>query len=376
MVNCWHAVAAILFAGITFNAAAEDGVTDSAILIGQTIGLSGTIAGPAKEMNEGANAYFASVNKQGGIYGRKIVLRTLDDKFDPDLAASNAKALIRNERVFALFQSRGTPHTEAMMPVLEAERVPLIAPHSGAQIFHAPLNRLVFNVRAKYQDEVAKAVEHFATMTFKDIGLLYVEDSFGRDGLDGFKAAMAARKLTPAIVAAFDRVKPDYAAAAAAVIKANPNALIVVSSAKNTIELIKAIRAQGSKIQIMTLSNNSSQSFVNELGHDGVGVIVSQVTPAPHLVTSTLGQEFKIAAKASGATVSYAAMEGYVNAKVLVEGLRRASRKPTRESLIAALESMHRVDLGGVLITYGSTDHSGSEFVELSMIGRDGRFVR
>ncbi len=376
MINCWHAAAALFFAGIAFNASAEDGVTDTTILIGQTIGLTGTIAGPAKEMNEGANAYFASVNKQGGVYGRKIELRTLDDNFDPKLAASNAEALVKRDHVFALFQSRGTPHTEAILPILAANRVPLIAPNSGARTFHTPVNRLLFNVRAKYQDEVAKAVEHFTTMSFKSIGLLHVDDSFGRDGLEGFNTAMAARKLTPAIITAFERVNPDYAATAATVIKANPDALIVISSAKNTMEVIKAIRAQGSKMQIMTLSNNSSQSFVNELGKAGAGVIVSQVTPAPHLVTTKLGQEFKIAAKASGATVSYAAMEGYVNAKVLVEGLRRAGRKPTREGLIAALESMQRVDLGGILITYGDKDHSGSEFVELTMIGKDGRFVR
>jgi ABC-type branched-subunit amino acid transport system substrate-binding protein len=126
----------------------------------------------------------------------------------------------------------------------------------------------------------------------------------------------------------------------------------------------------------MTLSNNSSASFVKELGVAGRGVMVSQVMPAPHLVSTPLGQEFKAAAQASGATVSYAAMEGYVNAKVLVEGLKRAGRNLTREGLIRALESMQHLDLGGVLITYGENDHTGSEFVELTMIGRDGQFIR
>ncbi len=126
----------------------------------------------------------------------------------------------------------------------------------------------------------------------------------------------------------------------------------------------------------MTLSNNSSQAFVRSLGPAGIGVIVSQVTPAPHLVSSGLGQEFKLAAKESGATVSYAAMEGFVAAKVLVEGLRRAGRNLTRESFIRALESVRRIDLGGLMVSYSETDHTGSEFVELTMISRDGRFLR
>ena len=105
-------------------------------------------------------------------------------------------------------------------------------------------------------------------------------------------------------------------------------------------------------------------------------MLVSQITPPPHLVTSALGQELQVAAKASGATVSYAAMEGFISAKVLVEGLRCAGRNLTRESFVAALESMKRVDLGGLMINYGGSNHGGSEFVEMTMIGRDGRVVR
>jgi branched-chain amino acid transport system substrate-binding protein len=377
MPKNWRASAiTLLLASMTFIASAEDGVTDGTILIGQTVGLTGTVAGPVKEMNEGANAYFSSVNKNGGVNGRKIEMRTLDDKFDPALTKANAETLITNEHVFALFLGRGTPHTLGILPILAAHKVPLIAPATGSTVFHEPVNHWLFNVRAKYQDEVVMAVEHFSTIGIKNIGLLHVDDAFGQDGLAGFNKAMAARRLSPTIITKFERVNPNYNATAATVIKANPQALIIVSSAKNTVEVIKAIRAQGSQIQLMTLSNNSSQSFVKELGAAGAGVIVSQVTPAPNLVTTLLGQEFKVAAKASGATMSYAAMEGFANAKVLVEGLRRAGRNLTREGLVHALESMQRVDLGGILITYGENDHTGSEFVELTMIGKDGHFIR
>ncbi len=367
---------ALLLSAISFSALAEDGVTDSTILLGQTVGVTGTVAAPVKEMNEGANAYFAQINKAGGIHGRKIELRTLDDKFDPALTKANAEKLIKQDHVFALFQGRGTPHTQGILPILAANKVPLIAPATGSMIFHDPVNPWLFNIRAKYQDEVEKAVEQFTTIGIKSIGLLHVDDSYGEDGLAGFNKAMAKRKLTPSVIAKFERVKPDYAATAAAVIKTNPQALIIVSSSKNTIEVIKAFRAAGSNIQIMTLSNNSSAAFVKELGPAGKGVIVSQVTPAPHLVSTPLGQEFKIAAKASGATVSYAAMEGFVNAKVVVEGLRRAGRNLTREGFIRALESMERVDLGGLLITYGENDHTGSDFVELTIISKNGSFIR
>jgi branched-chain amino acid transport system substrate-binding protein len=333
----WHPwLTALLLASIASIASAEDGISDHAILIGQTVGLTGRIAGAVKEMNEGAHAYIATVNRSGGVFGRKIEIRTLDDKFDAALAAANAEVLIKRDHVFALFQNRGTPHTEAILPILLAHGVPLIAPSNGAAVFHAPVNHFVFNVRAKYQDEVGKAVEHFSTVGIRHIGLVHVDDSFERDGLIGFSAAMMARKLTPAVVAKFDRIKPDIAATVDAVQKSSAGALIEVGSATTTAELIKSIRAHGGQMQIMTLSNNASQAFVTSLGTAAAGIIVSQITPAPHLVSSVLGQEFKLAAKASGATVSCAAMKGFVAVKVLVEGLRRAGRNPTREGFIRA----------------------------------------
>lgn len=360
----------------TLASRAEDGVSDNSILLGQTIGMTGIIAGPVKEMNEGAQAYFNMINREGGVHGRKILLRTLDDKFDPVLAATNAETLIKRDRVFALFQSRGTPHTEAILPILASNKVPLIAPSTGAAIFRKPVNPWVFNVRAKYQDEVTKGVEHFTTLGLNNIGLLHVDDSFGHDGLEGFNNAMKARKLLPAIIAKFPREAPNYDTTAEEILSANPNALIIVSSAKNTVEIIMAIRKRSSTIQIMTLSNNSSQAFVKGLGPEGVGVIVTQIMPAPHTLSTPLGQEFRNAAKLTNVTMSYAAMEGFVSAKVLVEGLRRAGRKLTREGFIHAMESMQRTDFGGLMVSFDPHRHSGSEFVELTMIGKNGKFLR
>jgi len=372
-------LAALLLAGfstLSGSVMAETGVSDARILIGQTVSMTGQVAGSVKELNQGARAYIETVNRSGGVHGRKIELITLDDAFDPAIAAKNADILVNKEKVFAMFLNRATPHTEAILPILKAGNVPLVAPSTGAAIFHEPPNRLLFNVRAKYQDEVAKAVEHFTTVGVNAIGIAYVDDSFGRDSLVGFQRAMRARNLKPAGEIAFARAKPDVTAAVAEIIKAEPRALVIVGSAVTTADLIRGIRASGNQMQVMTLSNNSSTAFVKSMGKEGVGVIVSQVTPAPHLVTTGLGQEFKVAAKETGATVSYAAMEGFVAAKVLVEGLRRSGRNLTREGFIQALESMRKLDLGGLMVDYSPNDRTGSEFVELTMIGRDGRFVR
>lgn len=366
----------IVLAGISLTSWSEDGVSKDRILIGQTIGITGTVAGPVKEMLEGANAYFNSVNSNGGVFGRKIKLITFDDKFDPAISAGNTRKLIVDEHVFAMFQSRGTPHTQAMLPILEKYNVPLIAPSTGATIFHEPVLPLVFNVRPRYQLEVAKGIEFFALAGYKKIGLLHVDDTFGKDGLAGFKTAMTAHHLDPTVITSFARVNPDYATAAATIISANPAALVIVSSEKNTVEVIKEIRAKGGKMTIMTLSNNSSDAFINHLGSNAAGIMLSQITPAPELVSSVLGQELRIAALQSKITYSYAAMEGFVSAKVLVEGLRKAGPNLTREQFIKALESIKREDLGGISLSYSPNNHSGSEYVELTMIGKKRAYVR
>jgi branched-chain amino acid transport system substrate-binding protein len=362
--------------GAALNAAAEEGVTNDRIYIGQTIGVTGQIAGPVKELTEGAKAYISMINRNGGVHGRKVEIITLDDKFDPATAAKNVDKLIKENHVFALFQCRGTPHTEAILPIMMAAKVPLVAPSTGAAVFHAPVNPLLFNVRAKYQDEVIKAVEQFSTVGIRKIGLIHVDDSFGRDALAGFNKAMETYKLKPAVVMKFDRAKPDVEKVVQSVISADPHTAIIVASATTTIDIIKSLRSKGSRTQLMTLSNNSSDSFIKNLGKDAPGIIVSQITPAPDLLSSKLGQEFKVAAKASGATVSYAAMEGFVSAKVLIEGLERAGKDLTRAKFVHALETIQKEDFGGLMVTYGPDRHTGSEFVELTMINRNGRFIR
>jgi len=368
----------LLLMGLAGTAMAEEGVTENTILIGQTVGLTGTAAGTVKEMNQGAAAYFASVNRQGGINGRRIELKILDDQYLPEKAAANAKELVEKDHVFALFQSRGTPQTLAIFPVLAADKVPLIAPSTGAEALHKPVNHWVFNVRAKYQDEVVKGIEYFNTFGMQNIGLLTYgqDDALGVDGLDGFNKGMAQYRLKPALIEIFPRIHPNVDAVAEKLVKAKLDALVIVSSGQNTIDVIKAIRAHGGKMQIMTLSNNSSEDFIKDLGKAGEGVIVSQVTPPPDSATTRLGQEFMADGKVTGATVSYAAMEGFLSAKVLVEGLRRTGRNLTRENFIRALESMQHVDMGGIALGYSDKDHTGSQYVDLTLIGANGQFVR
>lgn len=347
------------------------------IVVGQTIGVTGQAAATVKEALNGAQLWIEHINAQGGIKGEKIQLLTLDDEFDVQKAAANARVLIEQKKAVVLFMNRGTPHTEAILPLLQQHGIALVAPSTGAMLLHNPVQRYVFNVRAPYQREAEKAIEHLHSTGTTRIAVVHVDDSFGRDAMEGASKGFAKTRLQPVAVLKADREKPAYASLVPALVKAEAQAVLWVGSSQVVAEGVKALRAAGSSAQVVTLSNNASAGFVRQLGDASRGVIVSQVYPGERAVKYPLVQEALKLAKAKGYDeLTPAMLEGFAAAKVLAEALRQAAPQFTREKVLAALEGLRRFDLGGLEISYGPGDHSGLDFADLAIIGADGRFVR
>lgn len=352
-------------------------MSQAQILIGQTAGFTGAVGAGVKETTAGAKLYLDAVNAKGGLGGQKIELISLDDKFEPKLAVENARKLIEEQNVVAMFLTRGTPHTEAILPLLEKYGVPLIGPSTGAMVLHQPVKKQVFNVRATYQREAEKAVAHLSSMGISRIGIVYADDSFGSDGVAGAQKGLTAAKLQPVVLEKFNRSKPDFGLIAPKVYQSNAQAVIMVASGQAVVDGVKAFRAAGSAAQIVTLSNNASDGFVKSLGENGRGVIVTQVFPYEHSIAYPMVKEAQDLAKAKGlAEISPAMLEGFAAAKVLVEGLRRAGPKPSREKIQTALEGLHKLDIGGLEVSYSTEEHTGLDFADLSIIGSDGKFKR
>jgi ABC-type branched-subunit amino acid transport system substrate-binding protein len=347
------------------------------LLIGQTAGFTGTVASGVKETTDGARLWIDSINAKGGVNGQKIELVQMDDKFDPKLAAENAKTLIEEKNVLALFLVRGTPHSEAMFPILEANNVALVAPSTGAMSLHQPVKRHVYNVRATYQREAEKAVDHLAAVGIVRIAVLVADDSFGTDAVQGAIRGLERHKLKPVVQIKHDRLKPDYTKLIPELVKSEAQAVIWIGSGSAVADGVKALRAAGSAAQVVTLSNNASSGFVKSLGEHSRGVILTQVFPYERSIGSPMVKEAMDVAKARGVdSLSPAMLEGYAGAKVLVEALRRAGKSPTRASLLAALDGMKKFDVGGLEVSYSENDHTGLDFVDLSIIGPDGKFKR
>jgi branched-chain amino acid transport system substrate-binding protein len=365
-----------MFALFACAARAETGVTDREVVVGQFAAFSGPAGQLGQRMRAGIEAHFKAVNASGGVNGRQLKLVARDDGYEPDKSKVAVKALIEEDKVFALIGSVGTPTGLAALPIFSAANVPMVGMFTGAEGLRQPFNRNVFHVRASYFDEAERIVQHLTTLGVKKIAVFYQDDAYGKTVLDGVNRALARRQLKTVATGTVERNSVDVAKSLNAILPANPEAIVQVSAYKSCAAFIKQARAKGFGGQFFNVSFVGSQALADELGDAGNGVVISQVVPFPYGASTAVVREYQQRMKEAGQKeIDFSSLEGFLTAKVFTEGLKRAGRNLTHESFITGLESMHEVNLGGFLISYGPNSHTGSSFTDLTIVGRGGKFV-
>jgi len=348
--------------------------SDRRIVLGQSAAFSGAAAQLGIQMNRGARLYFDAVNAAGGIGGAQIELRTLDDQYEPDKCKANTEAFIKDD-VFALFGYVGTPTSVAALPLINLSKIPFFGPFTGAESLRDPFSRNIFHVRASYYDETALIVKQLTSLGLKKIAVFRQNDNYGQAGLDGVVRALKSQNLAPVAIGLVERNTVDVASAVAAIVPAQPDAVVQISAYKSCAAFIREARKAGFGGTFYNVSFVGTQALADELGRQALGVVVSQVMPFPFSLTTPLSREYLAAVQRAGGDnkPNYSSMEGYVAAKLFAEGLRRAGRNPNRESLISGLESVQSLDLGGFVVGYSAHSHVASRFVDISMLTDDGR---
>ncbi|MGJ7500768.1 ABC transporter substrate-binding protein [Variovorax sp. ZT5P49] len=355
---------------------AQRAEADTEILIGQSCQLSGPLAPLTREIQEGAAWCFEQVNAKGGVHGRQIRLVALDDAYDPKRTAENVRQLIEKNGVFALFNLAGTPTTLAALPVLREHKVPLIAPFTGTDALRSSFDKYVFNVRAGYADEIEKIVQHLSVLGIDRVGVAYLNNSFGTGGLDAVKSATTKRGVALAAATPLEIDGSGLREAAQDLARSRPPVIILATAGKVTSDFIAAYQSSGSGAQFYALSVVSSQQLIQALGDRSKGVAIAQVMPYPWGSGTRLARELSDLASRKAVEVGYNHMEGFVSAKVLVEGLQQAGPSPTRESLVRGLEGLRELDLGGYVVRFSDRNHNGSNYVELTIVGASKRVLR
>src|SRR5258708_1280054 len=355
------------------------GVSDKEILIGSCSALDGPSHFLGTETVAGAKAYFDMINDAGGVDNRKLKLVSYDDSYDPAKAEACFNRLME-QKVFALAFFVGTPTALKYVPMAESNKIPLVGLFTGAQTLYVPLRHWVVNVRASYFDETRDQMAGLSrTLGYKKIGVIYPEDAFGAAVREGVKSALKTHGAEPIAVASYQRQTAQVGGAIDTVKAAHPQAVVVVGPANTVAPILQQSHAKGWKPLFLTVSFVGTDDLIAEAGADSDGMVITQVVP-PYYLTEfktvalyrrTLGKYFP------SAQPNFVSLEGFVDAMVLAEGLKRAGKDLTREGLLRGIESLHEVDLGlgpKLKLNYSSKEHKGFSSV-IPTVVRGGRAV-
>jgi ABC-type branched-subunit amino acid transport system substrate-binding protein len=344
------------------------------ILLAQSAPFTGPSAQLGIQFHNGARLYFDQVNAQGGIHRKPVEIVKMDDGYEPDRCVENTRKLLADDPV-ALFAYVGTPTSLAALPLATAARTPFFAPFTGAMGLREPFNRFAFHLRASYNDETALIVNQLVQLGRSKVAVFHQNDAYGKAGLDGVNLALAAHNSKPIGAATVERNSVDVAAAVRILVALRPDAIVQIGSYKACAAFIKAAKAAGYGGLFYNVSFVGTQALADELGKDGLGVVVSQVVPSPYNPARAIAREFVDAVRKGGGEhkPNFSSMEGYLAAKVMADALRRGPAKPTRETVVTSLEALGMSSYGGFNVSFSGNDHVASRFVELSMLTGDGR---
>jgi len=365
----WIAVLVLLaFAFATHSTfAVTPGVSDTSILIGSCSALDGPAHFLGRQTVLGASAYLHMINDEGGVFGRKIQLQAFDDSYDPDRAPACFKRMTK-EGVFALGFFVGTPTAKVYVPLAQEEKIPVVGLFTGAQLLYEPLKHEIINVRASYYDETREQVDKLWDANVHKIGVIYQDDPFGKAVLDGIKLALQKHNATPAGLGTFTRNSTDVAEGLKGIMAAHPEAVVIAGPYAPAAAIVKQAHSDGWRPQFLTVSFVGTEEFIKEAGQDSEGTIITQVMPPyDHVEYPTVALYRKCLSKYSpGEAPTFVSLEGFVDAMVLVEGLKRAGKDPTRERFISAIESIHEMNAGlgpKLILNYSESDHKGFDNV-------------
>lgn len=368
----------LLLSSVALAAAHKSFAQSGKIVLGQSAPLSGSSAQLGVQFNLGAQLYFDQLNNNGGIAGRRVELRVLDDGYEPDRTVANTKQFIA-DGVFALFGYIGTPTSVAALPLATAAKMPFFAPFTGADVLRTPFNRYAIHIRASYNDETQAMVQRSLNIGAKKIAVFYQNDAFGQAGLVGVTTALAKEGLAPLAVGLVERNTVDVAQAVKTIIASAPGVIVMISTYKSCAAFVRAAKAAGYTGTFQSVSFVGTSALSGELGKEASGVVVSQVMPYPYSIATPISAEYLGLVRAANKPeifANYSSMEGFVAAKVFHEALKKLGSNPSRESFIDAVESIHAQNFGGFYVDFGRSKHVASKFVELTMLTADSKVLR
>ena len=356
--------------------AAERGVSETEIVLGLNLSLQGGKNDYGVAAQQGMKLYFDAANAAGGVHGRKLVPVILDDDNKAANAEANARKLVA-DGAFILFGAIDGASSGAVMKVANELKVPFFGPLAGPPTQRRPHQPMVFPIRAEHRDEFRALMSWGKSVGLSSVGFLHADSDVGRQHLANVNIAAKDLGLvvTQAVPFKGDITDAQIDAIVQAIAEKKPAMFFNHGSASVYLKLVAKAKAAGLKTTFMGVNSGSSQ-IAKALGPQAQGMVFSQVVPSPWERKREIAREYQDAASKVSAKpeLSYGGLEGYMTAKALVMALRANGRELSRASFIRTMESGN-FELGGMAARFAAGEHEGSRFVDLSMVGRDGRFI-
>jgi ABC-type branched-subunit amino acid transport system substrate-binding protein len=345
------------------------------IRIGQSVHLSGPLAPSLQSTLKGQALAIEECNRKGGVNGRPVRLITLDDAYEAKKCVENVHTLIDKEKVIALYGLASTANVGAALPILAEKKVPLVCTYSGSPALRAKQHPYFFTTMASYRDEVVQMVRNLVTLQKGQIGLVYQNAPFGQLMLPVVEEVAKELGATLVAKAPLEPSGADAVAAAQSLASAKPQAILFMAFGPSLVSFVKAARTYLG-VPVYSISIANSKQLISALGDDARGVAFTNTIPYPWRPTTPLVKDYTAVMEKAGIAIDYDHFFGYLNVRILLEGLRRAGKQITSEGLVKAMEGMGKFDFGGYPLNYGPTKHHGSTFVEITIVGPGGRYMR
>jgi ABC-type branched-subunit amino acid transport system substrate-binding protein len=323
---------------------------------------------------QGQELALEQINKRGGVHGRKVRIKVLDDAYDPKKAVENLNRLIDDDKVVALYGLASTGTVCSVLPILAEKKVPLVSLYTGSPTLRVKHHPYFFTTVGSYRDEVAAMIRNPVTLQRTQIAVLWGKSPFGQLMLPVVEELAKELGATIVAKASLEPDGSDAVAAAQTLGAAKPQGVIFIAFGPSMIPFVRAARQHiGAPVYAVSIAN--SIAIIAALGDDARGLAFTQLIPYSWRVTTPLGRDFNAAMEAANIPLDYDHFFGTLNMRVLLEGMRRGGKNVSSQSIVTGMQSMSKTDLGGYVVDFSPTNHLGSKFVDITIVGPGGRFI-
>lgn len=351
------------------------GMSRTPVLLGSSLALTGVVASGGIEHTKGIRAAVNDVNRAGGLNGRELKAVFLDDGFAPARSAENIKKLLE-DGALAFASLMGTANTAACITTLEAAGSSLVGPVTGASSVRRAEVKSLFHIRPSYADEIRRLVEQMQTLGMRDIAVVYQDNALGKESFTDAERAFIAAGIRWPIAVPLSLDGANAAGTAQAVLGAKAGAVLLLTTGTASTDFVLALRQSAPSMSIVGLSITFTD--IPRLGAHIQGLACSSIFPTPRSTKHVLIREYQASMRAAGLTagVGTSSVEGYINARVAIEGIRRGmsmARSFSRESVRSGLVSLRNFRIGDLSVDFRSGPPWVSPTpVSLAVYGHDG----